>query len=176
MVGDCRGLALDVRREAGLKVVLDEDAEELGPGLVGASEAAGDLADEGLLPAAPFPELDHDLVAGLGNGPDVGPGGVGDRDLVDKARVVRGHEVVASLAPQVADDCRPAALDDLVDAADPLARALSRDTAVDAHDNGVARQGDAGVVWRDLDRGFVAVSAYDHEGGTACPELDYAFD
>ena len=50
-----------------------------------------------------------------------------------------------------------AALEDLDHAADPLAGPLSGDPAVDAHDDGVARQGDPRVVGGDLDRRLVAL-------------------
>jgi hypothetical protein len=94
----------------------------------------------------------------------------------DEAGIVGGHEEVAALAPQVAHDRRARPLEDLDDAADPFAGALSRYSPVDPGHHGVARQGDSRVVGCDLDGRLVALSVDDHEGGTACPELNYAFD
>ena len=122
------------------------------------------------------PSLTTTLSPGCGHRPHGRPGRVRNGDLVDETGVVGGDDEVPALAPQVADDRRVAALDDLDDAADALAGALARDAAVDPRRDRVARKGDARVIGGDLDRGLVPVSADDDEGGSTCSELNYAFD
>jgi hypothetical protein len=104
------------------------------------------------------------------------PRGVGYGDLIDEAGVVRGHDEVAALAPEVPDDHCAGAFQNLDHAADPLPGAPAGDPVVDANDDGIAREGYSSVVRRDLNGRLISFSINDNERGSAGSELDYAFD
>ena len=69
----------------------------------------------------------------------------------------------------------PVAFEDAHDAADFFAGAAAAAAGSDARNDAVAREGDAGILGKDLHRGFLGGTRdviTDHEGGTAGAELD----
>ena len=174
-VGNGGGLALDVGGKFRGELVLEENPEQFRTRLVGPAEPGGEGASKRVTPVFPLGQLDDDLVAFLGDGAEAAAGGIADHNLIAEARVVGLDDKLAPAAAQVADDDVPVAFKHAHDAADFFPGAAAAAAGGDARNDAVTRQGDAGVLGKDLHRRLLGSSGHvipDHKGGTAGAELN----
>ena len=176
-IGDERGLTFDVGGEFGREIMFEENTEELGAGFVGASEAGGDGAGEGVCAVVPLAEFDDDLVAFLRDGRKAALCGIADGDFVAEARIVGLDDEFAPAFAKVPDDGVAFACEDTDDGADFFAGAAALAAGEFAGKDAIAWEGDAGVLGENLEGGlrvFAEDGVADDEGRAAGAKLNAA--